>query len=58
LVGSSAEAPLEDRAKPPVPGTRGWYDNAGEKVNFIIPALVALMFVAIQIVVLTTHLKS
>jgi len=58
LVGSSAEAPLQDRAKPPVPGTRGWYDKADEKVNFIIPALVALMFVAIQIVVLRTHLKS
>jgi hypothetical protein len=58
LVGSSAEAPSEDRAKAPVPGTRGWYDKADEKVNFIIPALVTLMFVAIQIVVLRTHLKS
>jgi len=58
LIGSSAETPSEDRAKARVPGTRGWYDHAGERVNFIVPALVALMFVAIQIVVLRTHLKS
>jgi len=36
-----------------VAGTRGWYDNAFDSVNFIIPALVTLIFVAIQITVLT-----
>jgi hypothetical protein len=35
-----------------VPGTRGWYDNASDRMNFIIPALVTLIFVAIQIIVL------
>ena len=38
--------------KAPVAGTRGWYDNASDKVNFIVPAVVTLIFVAIQIVVL------
>jgi hypothetical protein len=33
-------------------GTRGWYDNAFERVNFIVPGLVTLVFVAIQIMVL------
>jgi len=36
-----------------VSGTRGWYDNAFDTVNFIIPALVTLIFVAIQLTVLT-----
>ncbi|HEX6047566.1 MAG TPA: hypothetical protein VFZ22_23960 [Pyrinomonadaceae bacterium] len=35
-----------------VAGTRGWYDNAFDRVNFIVPACVALMFVAVQIIVL------
>ena len=46
LLGSSTEA------KARVPDTRGWYDNASDKVNFIVPALVTLIFVAIQIIVL------
>jgi hypothetical protein len=54
LVGSSADQ--TNRAR--VPGTRGWYDNADDKVNFIIPALVTLMFVAIEIIVVRDHLKS
>jgi len=41
---------LKERGR--VAGTRGWYDNASDKVNFIIPAFVTLIFVAIQIVVL------
>jgi len=41
-----------------VPGTRGWYDHAFERVNFLVPILVTLMFVAIQIIVLRSHLKS
>jgi hypothetical protein len=36
-------------------GTRGWYDNASDRVNFIVPALVTLIFVAIQITVLTSR---
>jgi len=49
------ESSSEDRQrKAPVPGTRGWYDNSSDKVNFIIPALLTLMFVAIQIIVLRT----
>jgi len=38
--------------KPRRPGTRGWYDNSSDRVNYIIPALVTLIFVAIQIIVL------
>lgn len=34
------------------PGTRGWYDNANDKLNFIVPVFVTLMFVAIQLLVL------
>jgi predicted RNA-binding Zn-ribbon protein involved in translation (DUF1610 family) len=33
-------------------GTRGWYENASDKVNFIVPLFVTLIFVAIQIIVL------
>jgi len=35
-----------------VPGTRGWYDTAADKMNFIVPISVMLIFVAIQIIVL------
>jgi len=38
--------------KPRAPGTRGWYDNASDRVNYLVPALVTLIFVAIQIIVL------
>jgi hypothetical protein len=37
-----------------VAGTRGWYDNTSEAVNFVVPASVALMFVAIEMIVLMT----
>ena len=40
--------------KPRVAGTRGWYDNANDRVNFIIPIFVTLIFVTIQIIVLRT----
>jgi hypothetical protein len=49
------EAVLENSAgdrKPRVAGTRGWYDNAFDRVNFIVPACVALMFLAVQVIVL------
>jgi hypothetical protein len=47
LLGSSTK-----HRKPRAPGTRGWYDNSSDKVNFIVPALVTVMFVAIQIMVI------
>jgi len=47
LVGSST-----NHRQPQPPGTRGWYDHSSDKVNFIVPALVTLFFVAIQLVVL------
>ena len=39
-------------ADPKAPGTRGWYENAYDNVNFIVPAFMTLMFVTIQIIVL------
>ena len=33
-------------------GTRGWYDHASEAVNFWVPLVVTLMFVAIEAIVL------
>jgi hypothetical protein len=48
LLGSSTK----DHDKARVPGTRGWYDNASDRVNFIVPAFVTLIFVALQIIVL------
>lgn len=51
LLGNSSEvARPEDHPKPA--GTRGWYDNASDRVNFIVPAFVTLIFVAIQIAIL------
>ena len=40
-------APVERAA-----GTRGWYDNTSEAVNFVVPAAVALTFLAIEVIVL------
>ena len=50
LLGSSTE---DDQRKARVAGTRGWYDNSSDRVNFLVPACVTLIFIAIQIVVLT-----
>lgn len=52
LIGSSTES--NDHRKAQVAGTRGWYDNTSDKVNYIVPALMTLIFIAIQILVLTT----
>ncbi len=41
---ASSKAPVERAA-----GTRGWYDNTSEAVNFVVPAFVALAFVAIEV---------
>lgn len=46
------ESSNDDHVKAQVPGTRGWYDNSSDRVNFIVPAFVTLIFVAIQIIVL------
>jgi len=50
VIGSS-----NDHRKARTPGTRGWYDHANDKVNFLIPALVTMIFVAIQIIVVNKH---
>jgi hypothetical protein len=52
LEGATEQMRSDDYRKAGVPGTRGWYDNASDRVNFIVPALVTLIFVAIQIMVL------
>jgi hypothetical protein len=52
LESSTEHTGSDDRRKVRVAGTRGWYDNASDKMNFIVPAFVTLMFVAIQIIVL------
>jgi DNA-directed RNA polymerase subunit RPC12/RpoP len=36
-------------------GTRGWYDQAFEGMNFLVPLVVTLMFVAIEAIVLTAR---
>jgi len=46
------ESSTGDHPKARAPGTRGWYDNSSDRVNFLAPAFVTLIFVAIQIVVL------
>jgi len=51
LVGPAARPSTDKQSR--VAGTRGWYDNSSDKVNFIVPLLVTLIFVAIQILVLT-----
>jgi predicted RNA-binding Zn-ribbon protein involved in translation (DUF1610 family) len=36
-------------------GTRGWYDHTSEAVNFVVPLVVTVMFVAIEAIVLTAR---
>ena len=56
LKGASSELIPEDASgKSPVErvaGTRGWYGHAFDAVNFVVPASVALTFVAIELIVL------
>ena len=52
LESSTGQTRSDDYRKARVPGTRGWYDNASDRMNFIVPAFVTLIFVAIQIIVL------
>jgi hypothetical protein len=51
LIGPATDE-ANDRRKAPAPGTRGWYDHSSDRVNFIVPGLVTLIFVALQILVL------
>lgn len=46
------ESSTNDRPKERVAGTRGWYDNSSDRVNYIVPAAVTMIFVTIQIMVL------
>ena len=46
------ESSTDEHPKPRASGTRGWYDNAFDRMNYIVPILVTLIFVAIQIMVL------
>ena len=50
------ESSNDDHAKARVAGTRGWYDHSSDRVNFLIPASVTLIFVGIQIIVLRAKL--
>jgi hypothetical protein len=52
LEHSAEQTSSDDRGKARVPGTRGWYDNAFDRVNFIVPMFVTLIFMALQIIVL------
>ena len=54
MLGSSSEALPSDEQRR-APGTRGWYHNASDRVNFIVPAFVTLIFVGIQIIVLRAN---
>lgn len=56
---SSEDVPAENhsqnRPAERAAGTRGWYDHASEPVNFLVPLVVTLMFVAIETIVLTAR---
>ena len=55
LRNSTEQTPSGDRGE--TPGTRGWYDNAFDRMNFIVPVFVMLIFVALQIIVLRAALS-
>ena len=38
-------------------GTRGWYDYSSDRVNFVVPVFVTLIFVAIEIITITANGK-
>jgi DNA-directed RNA polymerase subunit RPC12/RpoP len=43
--------PQDQKAKPAA-GTRGWYDHTSERMNFLVPLVVTVIFVAIEAIVL------
>ena len=49
---SEGEEASSKEPVPPVSGTRGWYDHSSEKRNFVVPTIVALMFFAVELLVL------
>ena len=51
---TTEEHPQKRTAKRP-PGTRGWYDNSSEPVNFMVPLVVTLIFIAIETIVFTAR---
>jgi hypothetical protein len=57
ILGSSTEQTTSDDQHEGqaarVSGTRGWYEHSSDRVNFIVPTIVTLIFVAIQLIVLT-----
>lgn len=52
LLAPETERTRADDPQTHAPGTRGWYDHAYDKLNFIMPVFVTLLFVAIQLLVL------
>jgi len=45
----------ENRKTSRAAGTRGWYDHAFETMNYLVPLVLTLMFVAIQAIVITAR---
>ena len=53
MINSRSDEPSESSIKgKPLASTRGWYDHASDKRNFAIPAILALMFLVIEVMVL------
>lgn len=50
VESSSDQKRPKDKAR--TPGTRGWYDHSSDRMNFIVPAFLTLIFIAIQVIVL------
>jgi hypothetical protein len=48
-------ATTENRKPERPAGTRGWYEHAFETVNYLVPLLITIMFVAIEAIVLTAR---
>jgi hypothetical protein len=52
IINSQSDEPGDDSTKARrLTGTRGWYDGTSEKRNFAIPAIAALMFLVIELIV-------
>jgi hypothetical protein len=49
---ATEERPKKKKPKRP-PGTRGWYEHSSDAVNFLVPLVITLMFVAIEAIILT-----
>jgi hypothetical protein len=52
MIDGPGDSSTEKKPTATAAGTRGWYDHASEKRNFVVPAIVALMFLAIELLVL------